>query len=150
MSRVALLDVNVLVALFHPDHVHHDLAHDWFADHRRDGWATCAVTENGFVRVSTQLAAGDAATRPARILEQLGTFCASGQHHFWSESVSIRDRKLFDSAFLSGHRQVTDMYLLGLARRMNGRLATFDRTIPLQAVRGATRASMQVIEPADS
>ena len=34
MSRVALLDVNVLVALFDPDHVHHELAHDWFADHR--------------------------------------------------------------------------------------------------------------------
>lgn len=48
MKKVALLDVNV-VALFQPEHVHHDLAHDWFAAHRRDGWATCPVTEAGVV-----------------------------------------------------------------------------------------------------
>ena len=51
-SRVSLLDVNVLVALFFPDHVHHELAHDWFADHREQGWATCPLTENGLVRVA--------------------------------------------------------------------------------------------------
>ena len=45
------LDLDDDVALFDPDHVHHELAHDWFADHQRDGWATCPVTENGFVRV---------------------------------------------------------------------------------------------------
>lgn len=49
---VSLLDVNVLVALFFPDHVHHDLAHDWFADHRHLGWATCPLTENGLIRVA--------------------------------------------------------------------------------------------------
>ena len=53
VSRPALLDVNVLVALFDPDHVHHDLAHDWFADQRVRGWATSAVTENGLIRVLT-------------------------------------------------------------------------------------------------
>jgi len=58
---VALLDVNVLVALFHPDHVHHDLAHDWFVGHRHAGWATCPVTENGFLRVTVQLAAEEPA-----------------------------------------------------------------------------------------
>jgi uncharacterized protein len=51
VSRIALLDVNVLVALFDPDHVHHDLAHDWFADQRAAGWATCPLTENGLIRV---------------------------------------------------------------------------------------------------
>src|SRR3970040_203386 len=39
VSRVALLDVNLLVALFDPDHIHHELAHDWFADHRPYGRA---------------------------------------------------------------------------------------------------------------
>lgn len=51
MSHPALLDVNLLVALFDPDHVHHEVAHDWFSDHRADGWATCPVTENGCIRV---------------------------------------------------------------------------------------------------
>src|SRR4029077_11784549 len=40
VNRVALLDINVLVALFDADHVHHDLAHDWFVDHHERGWAT--------------------------------------------------------------------------------------------------------------
>ena len=51
MKKVALLDVNVLVALFQPDHVHHELAHDWFAENRRAGWATCPITETGLVRL---------------------------------------------------------------------------------------------------
>ena len=58
MSGVALLDVNVLVALFDPDHVHHEAAHDWFANEGTGGWATCPVTENGFIRVITNPAYG--------------------------------------------------------------------------------------------
>ena len=34
---VSLLDVNLLVALFDADHIHHELSHDWFADHHADG-----------------------------------------------------------------------------------------------------------------
>ena len=50
-ARVALLDVNVLVALFDPSHVHHTAAHDWFADRGEEGWATCPITENGLLRI---------------------------------------------------------------------------------------------------
>src|SRR5205807_1947335 len=53
VSGVALLDVNVLVALFDPDHVHHEPAHRWFAEQRGTGWATCPLTENGLLRVLT-------------------------------------------------------------------------------------------------
>jgi predicted nucleic acid-binding protein len=48
---VTLLDVNVLVALFDPVHVHHEAAHKWFGQNRKSGWATCPLTENGMVRV---------------------------------------------------------------------------------------------------
>ena len=65
--RPALLDVNVLVALFDPDHVHHDLAHDWFADHRSRGWATCPITENGVIRVLANPAYGSPVTGTAEI-----------------------------------------------------------------------------------
>ncbi len=51
MSRVALLDVNVLLALFDPDHIHHEAAHRWFARSRESGWASCPLTENGVVRI---------------------------------------------------------------------------------------------------
>jgi hypothetical protein len=65
-----------------------------------------------------------------------------------SEAVSLRDERLFDLGAAAAHRQITDVYLLGLARRMNGRLATFDRSIPLAAVKGATRDNLAVIAPA--
>jgi predicted nucleic acid-binding protein len=56
---VALLDVNVLVALLVPEHEHHTRAVDWFAtDGVEYGWATCAVTELGVIRVCAQLLGG--------------------------------------------------------------------------------------------
>ena len=150
MNRTSLLDVNVLVALFAPDHVHHDLAHDWFADHRDEGWATCPVTENGFVRVLSGAGYAAPLSRPVEALDRLRTFCASGHHTFWSDAVSLRDTAVFNPAYIRGHRQVTDVYLLGLAKKMGGRLATFDRAIPLASVVGATARTIAVIASADS
>jgi len=149
MARVSLLDVNVLVALFDPDHVHHDLAHDWFADHRADGWATCAVTENAFVRIVSNPQYQPDGPRPAVALDHLRRFSASGDHHFWADAVSLRDDQLFDLSVVRGYRQVTDVYLLGLATRMGGKLATFDRTIPAGAVKGAGAETRLVIAPTE-
>ena len=50
----ALLDVNVLVALFDSAHVHHEAAHTWFGANRKNPWATCALTENAFVVLLTR------------------------------------------------------------------------------------------------
>lgn len=147
MGRVALLDVNVLVALFDPDHVHHDLAHDWFAEQRAAGWATCPVTEGGFVRVVSNAKYRPDPLRPAEAIEQLKTFCSSGHHIFWTETISLRDGSLFALDAARGHRQVTDVYLLGVARKLDGALATFDRTIPLAAVKGAGDDHLAVIAP---
>jgi toxin-antitoxin system PIN domain toxin len=149
VSRIALLDVNVLIALFDPDHVHHDLAHDWFETNRADGWATCPVTENAFLRILSNPAYGAAVTRVASLAEALRTFCASGHHDFWRDDVSLRDATLFDVTLTGGHRHLTDVYLLGLAKKMGGRLATFDRTIPAKAVIGAGRETLEVITPVD-
>jgi toxin-antitoxin system PIN domain toxin len=145
MGRPALLDVNLLVALFDPDHVHHDLAHDWFADHRGNGWATCPLTENGLVRILSNLKYSPVAERPARIIERLRRFCESGDHVFWPEDLSLRDATRFAAAASMSHQQVTDVYLLGLAVRHRGCLATFDRTIPLDAVAGAGPEALAVI-----
>jgi hypothetical protein len=148
VSGRALLDVNLLIALFDPDHVHHDLAHDWFVDHRDAGWATCPVTENGFLRVVTNPKYGVETLRPADLLARLRQFCDSGSHHFWTDAVSLRDERVFNLNFVAGPRQLTDVYLLGLAKKMRGRLATFDRTIPLKAVRGADAGTLHIIAPA--
>ncbi len=143
MTRPALLDVNVLVALFDAGHVHHEAAHDWFAEHRTHGWATCPITENGFVRVLAHPQSVVTERVPA-IVESLRRFCASGHHRFWPDVVSLRD-DTFDLSIVQGHRQLTDIYLLGLAARMDGVLATFDRSIPVRAVRSASAATLAVI-----
>ena len=149
MSRVALLEVNVLVALFNPVHVHHELAHDWFADNRASGWASCPLTENGFLRVLGNPARGDQMMPIPELVARLRKFCASGHHEFWEDAVSLRDKHLFNAPMARGHRQLTDVYLLGLATRKRGRLVTFDRTIPLMAVIGASRATLEVVSSAD-
>ena len=138
------------MALFHPDHIHHELAHDWFVGQRAHGWATCPITENGFIRLLTNPRVATAVNRPADVAERLRVFGSSANHHFWPDSVSLTDEKVFNRSFIRGHKQVTDIYLLGLAKSAGGALATFDRTIPLGAVRGATKGHVQVIEPAGS
>ena len=144
MSRTSLLDVNVLIALFDPDHIHHEPAHRWFGDHRSGGWATCPLTENGVVRVLSNPAYSAGAERPARIVERLDMFRSSGDHVFWPDDVSLCDSGVF--SLTVGHRQMTDVYLLALARGHDGRLVTFDRSIPLKAVRGAHPDDLVVID----
>lgn len=75
----------------------------------------------------------------------LQEFCAATDHHFWPDSVSLLDETLFQPAKITGHQKITDAYLLGLAVRNHGRLATFDRAIPLNAVHGARASNLVVI-----
>jgi uncharacterized protein len=145
VSRVALLDVNLLVALFEQDHPHHEVAHDWFADHHANGWATCPLTENGFVRVLANPRYGAVINRPGDLVNHLAAIRRNKHHVFWPDSVSLTDEKLFQPSLIRGYRQLTDIYLLGLARKMGGYLATFDRNISLGSVNGATRNNLSVI-----
>ena len=143
MNGPHLLDVNVLVALFDPHHIHHDAAHGWFADHRDAGWATCPITETGFVRVISHPSYG-LGERVESATARLRTFCESGGHQFWRDAISLRD-DLFDLSRAGGAKQLTDIYLLGLAVNRKGRLATFDRTIPTASVRGTPPASLVLL-----
>ena len=149
MSRPALLDVNVLVALFDPDHVHHELAHDWFGEHRAQGWASCPVTQNGLVRVLSNPRYGSPTSSLRAVREAVKRFLSSKDHHFWPDDISLCDDTIFDAAGMIGHRQITDVYLLGLAKKRKGHLVTFDRSIPLRAVPGADATTLTVIEPAE-
>jgi predicted nucleic acid-binding protein len=81
------------------------------------------------------------------LIERLRRFCASGHHELWADTISLRDATVFDAAFIGGHRQLTDVYLLGLAVKRGGRLATLDRTIPIKAVRGARRETLALVAP---
>lgn len=120
---MGLLDVNALVALAWDSHVHHAATRNWFARNGANGWATCSVTESGFVRVSSNpsvLASAIGVEEARRVLALLR---AAGRHRFLNDDVSMTDE---DVPPLVGHRQVTDAHLLTLARRHGLRVITFD------------------------
>lgn len=133
----ALLDVNVLIALLDADHLHHRRASDWLADNLAAGWASCAITQNGCIRIMSQPAYPNALPT-ARVAERLRDAASTTHHRFVGDGLSLLDTDRFDTERLLGHRAVTDAYLLGLAVQHDLRLVTFDGAIPLQAVRGAT------------
>jgi len=132
----ALLDVNVLLALMDRDHVHHGQALAWWRKERDNGWASCSLTQNGFVRIFCQ---GTYTGRPtvAQAIEQLRLQLAEPGHEFWPDDLSITDASLFDRTRILGPKQITDVYLLALAVKNGGRFVTFDRSIPVAAARGA-------------
>jgi toxin-antitoxin system PIN domain toxin len=145
LSLPILLDVNLLIALFDETHVHHEAAHDWFSDNRQRGWVTCPFTENGFIRIVSQSLPGrPAVERPGALAAHLRGLCTASDHVFWSASVSLRDPKIFDLS-AAPSRHLTDIYLAGLALANGGVLATFDRSIPLKAVVGASPDLLEVI-----
>lgn len=120
--------MNVLVALAWPQHVHHESAHRWFASRERTrrGWATCPVTQTGFVRVSSNPRVVSEARSPLEAIELLKRIVAVAGHEFWSDDISIAASAHIARRKLMGHRQVTDAHLLALAIARRGVLATFD------------------------
>jgi uncharacterized protein len=132
----ALFDVNALLAMVDREHVFHPTVRHWWAADEDRGWATCAITQNGFARVMSQprytnpVATMDAIALLAMGLKEPG-------HAFWPDDISITDDAIFDHSYILGPNQVTDVYLLGLAVKNGGRLVTFDRGLPIKSVRGA-------------
>ena len=133
-----LLDVNLLLALSDPMHVHHDPAHRWFVQEGQQSWATCPITENGFVRVASHPHYPNRPGDVVAVLSLLRQFCSLEGHRFWAADVTIRDT-LPSDAVLS-HSQVTDLYLLGLAVHHQGRLATLDQRIPASLLENGVEA----------
>ena len=126
---ISLLDVNVLVALAWPNHVHHGRALQWFSAIDEKGWATCPVTESGFVRVSSNVRVIPDARTPGQAIELLRQIRRLPGHRFWADDVSPVDSDSPAFEQVVGYRQVTDAHLLTLAVRNRGRLATFDRGV---------------------
>lgn len=143
---VALLDVNVLVALFDPAHVHHEAAHTWFETQHEAGWATCPLTENGFLRVVTGMSYPGRRTTLADALARLAEFRSSGGHEFWSDSISLSEAGSIDPRHVAGSRQLTDVYLLLLATAQGGTLVTFDRRIALASVPKAAPENLTLVD----
>jgi uncharacterized protein len=123
---VHLFDVNLLIALAWPQHVHHGAAHAWFASGGHHAWATCPITQLAFIRISSNSKIIPDAVTPREAVEMLKRLAALPGHELWLDDVVPTEAVTFTSAAFVGHRQVTDGYLLALVRRRAGRLATFD------------------------
>lgn len=142
--RRALLDVNLLLALLDSDHLDHGRAHDWLEEEIDAGWASCPITENGFVRIVSQ-PRYPSPVAPAEAIRLLAQASGGGHHEFWPCDVSVLDAQVVDGSRLHGPRQVTDAYLLALAVANEGRLITFDRSVAPAAVHGATDEHLTVL-----
>lgn len=140
----ALLDVNVLIALFDADHSLHGPALKWFAEHGKTGWASCPLTQNGCIRVMSQ--PGYAHPIPVHaVAQRLREAVVDRHHEFWPDEVSLLDERSIDTTRVHGPKQLTDVYLLALAVARGGRLVTFDQALPVDAVRKAQKKHLIVI-----
>lgn len=126
--KTALLDVNVLVALFWPDHEHHSAALQWLRRRRGSRWATCPLTQLAFIRLVSNPAFSREALSPenaarllAKNLQEVPT------HDFWPDELEVTAAVHAFEGGVRGYRQITDAYLLQLTVSNKGVLATFDR-----------------------
>lgn len=126
---VSLLDVNVLLALAWPTHVHHLAAHRWFAENHGAGWATCPLTQLGFARLAMQPAVVKIPILFEDVMVALAQMTANPAHRFWPLVGGLSDIHDEIRVRVVGHHQLTDAVLIDLAIRHQGRLATFDRRV---------------------
>ncbi|WP_322410743.1 TA system VapC family ribonuclease toxin [Microbacterium invictum] len=135
-----LLDVNTVIALIDPLHVHHERAHRWFASRAEDTWHTwhtCPIVQNGVVRVVSHPKYPNSQPAPI-VMASLSSLAAQAGHEFLPDSVSLLDGSVHTERLLASS-QVTDTYLIHLAASHEVRLATFDTKIVASAVPGGAK-----------
>lgn len=130
-ARLALPDVNVLVALTNPSHVFNHESHRWLAGVQR--YATTPVTESGLLRMLLNPAVTGQAVTPEQAWAVLVGIRADSRAGFLVDDSSLADANV-DTTGLGGHKQVTDWHLLNLAARHDGVLVTVDRRIARAAL----------------
>ncbi len=115
-----LLDTSVLLALGLDDHVSNDVAEQWLVSQTAP-FATCPLTQLGFLRIVKQLHRDISIHQIGAILESI---CNDERHLFIAADLDVRDA---DWRLILGHQQITDAYLAALARQNDLKIATFDR-----------------------
>lgn len=141
----ALYDVNVLIAMFDDEHLHHGPTMRWHADNGANGWATCPITQNALIRVMSQ----PTYTRPLttrQVAQRLYESTLAPHHEFLPCSVSLANPTVVAFDALTSHKTTTDIYLLALAVAHGARFVTFDRGLSLRAVVGATSAHLVTLK----
>ncbi len=142
----ALLDANVLIAFLDTEHNFHERAFDWFKANEYLGWATCPITENAVLRILTNPSYSK--LKHFRLLDLLPLLRNNMQttdHEFWPDDISLLDETTIAGENILGPKQLTDVYLLAVAVKNQGRLVTFDARIAINSVYGATKDSLYVL-----
>ena len=137
---IVLLDVNVLIALVDPQHVHHDPAHHWFSRHALSGWATCPLTQNAVLRILGNPRYPNSPGSPATVMPLLAGLLAHSAHVFWPDDLGWLGNSVIKGDQVLGHGQITDTYLLALAVHNRGCMASFDERLSTAAVNGGKEA----------
>ena len=140
---IYLLDINLLIALIDPMHVHNESAHQWFTEKGQQAWATCPITQNGFVRIASHPNYPNRPGDVPAVLSILSQVCEAPGHHFWKADLSILE--IIEPDAIITHAQITDVYLLGIAVHHKGKLATLDRRIPVEVIHGGRQALELII-----
>lgn len=125
-----LPDTNVLLAIAWPNHQHHRIAHQWFERSAGSGWWTCALTELGFARLSSNPSFTQRAVSPCDAIALLLELRKFGKHSFLAEMPSV---EILERLPLAGHQQLNDALLVKLAERHKGALVTFDKATRVHA-----------------
>ena len=139
-----LFDANFLIALGDADHVHHDEAQTFFTLKKQDGWATCPLTENAFLRILGHPNYPKGPSSPCAARTLLQEFICQSGHQFWDDTISLVDSRKFPT--LPGSKNLTDYNLLALAIKNRGKLITFDQRIDPGLLEGGI-SSYHVIKP---
>jgi len=124
-SNLLLLDINVLIALSWPIHPFHSAARRRM-EGSRERWATCALTQLGFIRISSEASANPSPKTPAEAATLLAMM-TSDALHVYLDSLPPPTEPWMQRAL--GTKQVTDAYLLALAERNHATFLTFDRRL---------------------
>jgi hypothetical protein len=135
-----LLDINVLIARVDSDHEFHQRACRFLSSHSGAELVTCPLTENGFLRIYGHPSYPGGPGSPGEALAELQVIRALARHRFLGDTVSIDDPGVFHSLDKVTPKQLTDVYLLGLAARHRLSFATFDHRIPTSLVIGGRKA----------
>jgi toxin-antitoxin system PIN domain toxin len=141
-DRPLLLDVNALLALAWPNHQFHAAVLARLEQHPLPRWATCALTQLGFVRLSSNPTIVEVRKTPAQAIDLLADLTRDPQHTYLETLPALPQ---IASVFrrILGHQQVTDAYLLGIAEASGATLLTFDRRV---VAYGTARAHIEVVK----
>jgi toxin-antitoxin system PIN domain toxin len=121
---VYLLDVNVLIALAWDDHEHHARAHAWFGNLSNESFATCNVTQIGFVRLSMNPNVVHCQMEMADVFEKLKSFTGHPNHSFCEDGPLQMELPAWQE--VRSYKQVTDTNLFLIAHRHGRQFVTFD------------------------